>query len=162
MSFLTLPARVRATGGMRGAINPYYAVGGEPAWAPPPELFAIVWTGLYTCMTIVSLRAWNKLTSAGRGWMLLNFVCNWAWMPVFLGVSPTAALALMVPLLVSAAFVQNDLWAVDRTAAGLWAPYVGWLGVALILNLQVVGGWVKPATSAPAHADPRAWLRFWS
>lgn len=131
-------ARVTAGGTSR-----WYRRLKKPPFQPPPALFGPVWTGLYALMVWSAFRVWKRPPStqrsrALRAWMG-QLALNGAWSPLFFGAhQPKAALADIALLGPAAALYTKRAAAVDRPAAWMMAPYLGWLGFATLLNEEIV------------------------
>lgn len=115
----------------------------RPPWTPPDAAFAPAWTAMYTASVASAWRVWRAAPSRFRtaalvAWVV-QLVLNGLWSPLFFGARrPRAALVDVVAL--DAALVAY-LWAaarVDRPAAALVAPYVGWSLFATALNAEIV------------------------
>mgnify|MGYP000026505427 CR=1 FL=1 len=108
---------------------------------PPPWLFGVVWTLLFTLMGVALAFVW--LADDGRyrrlalGLFVGQMVLNVAWTPAFF-----AAQNLLAGLVVIVALwpaVAATIWAfdrVDRRAALLLVPYLAWVAFAAVLNYQ--------------------------
>ncbi|WP_459193333.1 TspO/MBR family protein [Halosimplex sp. J119] len=123
----------------------------KPDIYPPPWLFGVVWTLLFTLMGVALALVWladdGSAVADGRdGWTarkvaLVLFagqmVLNVAWTPAFF-----AAQNLLAGLVVIVALwpaVLATIWAfdrVDRRAALLLVPYLAWVTFAAVLNYQ--------------------------
>ena len=112
----------------------------QPAFKPPPRVFAMIWPPLFLALTLSGLRIWNAPKSAARTQALTLWgvvqALNAVWMalgPRRLGGQLTAAVA---SLGTGAAYVWRAR-KVDPPAAGMVAPYVGWIGFANVLTEEL-------------------------
>ena len=130
----------RATRRGRGA---WYRLLSKPAGQPPPQLFAPVWTTLYGLMALSAHRIFKAHPSRDRDRALRlwwgQLILNGAWSPLFFG-AHRARLALvdLAGLTAAVGGYAHRASKVDRLAAWLMAPYLGWLGYAGWLNLGIV------------------------
>src|SRR4051794_398493 len=106
----------------------------------PSRVFATVWPPLFMALTLSGLRIWNAPRSAARTQALTLWgtvqALNAIWMalgPRRLGGQLAAAVA---SLGTSAAYVWRAR-KVDAPAAGMVAPYVGWIGFANVLTEEL-------------------------
>lgn len=109
----------------------------QPAFSPPKAAFAVVWPPLFMALTLSGLRVWNAPASPARTQALTLWsavqALNATWMalgPKRLGGQLTAA---VLSLGTSAAYAWRARQ-VDPPAAGMVAPYVGWIGFANVLT----------------------------
>jgi benzodiazapine receptor len=115
----------------------------KPPGQPPPEVFGPVWTTLYGLMSVSALRVFRTPPSPARSRALRiwwgQLALNGAWSPLFFG-AHRARLALVDLVALTAAVGDYTRTAakVDRPAAWLMAPYLGWLGYAGWLNLGII------------------------
>jgi tryptophan-rich sensory protein len=115
----------------------------KPPFQPPPALFGPVWTALYALMVWSAVRVWKRPSSPARSRALRawtgQLALNGAWSPLFFGARrPKAALADLALLGPAVAVYTRRAAAVDRGAAWMMAPYLGWLGFATLLNEEIV------------------------
>jgi translocator protein len=115
----------------------------EPFFAPPPGVFAPVWTVLYTMMGIAAGLVWaqHKLVAVKPALSLYaaQLLLNALWTVVFFGMhAPDAALVVILCLLVFIALTIRAFLAVDRTSARLLFPYLIWVAFATVLNAGYV------------------------
>lgn len=128
----------------RPEIPAWYASLAKPSWTPPPVVFPIVWTALYILMAVSFWKLWEtEPRSAARAramvWFLVQLALNAAWSPVFfVWHEPTAALVIIVALLIAIGAAIVSAARVDRLAAWLLAPYLAWVTYATTLNAGVV------------------------
>jgi tryptophan-rich sensory protein len=110
---------------------------------PPDWVFGPVWAVLYTMMTISAWRVYRQPPSTARSAALglwgAQLGLNAAWSVFFFGEhQPKTALVdvgLLVGSVGSYAAVASK---VDRPAAMLMLPYLGWCGFASALNEEIV------------------------
>ena len=113
----------------------------KPSIFPPPVWFGIVWTILYIMIGLsVALiaSAWGaRGRSAALTAFAVHFLLNLAWSPVFFGLHQiTAALALLVLIVLTLLVVIALFWKVRRGAALLLLPYLAWVCFATLLNYE--------------------------
>jgi tryptophan-rich sensory protein len=120
----------------------WYAALRKPSWNPPAWVFAPVWTVLYLMMAISAWLVWRQggLSVQRRplGLFLLQLALNAAWSPLFFGLHWVGA-AFVETLLLLLAIVGaiRAFHRVDRVAAGLMVPYLGWVSFASVLNFSI-------------------------
>lgn len=115
----------------------------KPSYQPPGWVFGPVWTALYGAIAYSGWRVWRAEPSRARTRSLAlwagQLALNGAWTPLFFGARrPGLALADLLALDVAAAAYTVSAARVDRTAAIAFAPYLGWLGFATLLNGSIV------------------------
>ncbi|GAB1692557.1 TspO/MBR family protein [Krasilnikovia sp. M28-CT-15] len=115
----------------------------KPSWQPPPRAFGLVWTPLYALIAVAGARVLDRTSGAERQAFrrayAQNLALNAAWTPLFFAArAPVAALADVVALNVSNAYLLRRAWRADRTAAACLAPYVAWTYFATALNTAIV------------------------
>ncbi len=130
----------RATKRGRGL---WYRALAKPPGQPPPAVFGPVWTTLYGLMSVSAFRVFGARRTPERDRALRlwwsQLALNGAWSPLFFGAHrPRLALADLTALAVTAAAYTRTAAKVDRPAAWLMAPYLGWLGFASWLNTGIV------------------------
>jgi tryptophan-rich sensory protein len=135
----TVGARVSGT----PEIRPWYRALAKPPWQPPPSVFPPVWTTLYALMSVSAWRVWKRGSGSPRRtalrWWGAQLALNAAWSPLFFGLRrPRAALADAAMLPFAVAGYARAARRVDRTAAWLVVPYVGWAAFAAVLNADIV------------------------
>jgi len=114
----------------------------KPAWNPPDAVFGPVWTTLYALMGIALLlvrrQPDGKETDRAQALFGLQLALNLAWSFVFFGGrSVRGGLAVIALLWVSIVATVGEFWRVNRSAALLLAPYLGWVTFASILNAAI-------------------------
>jgi translocator protein len=130
----------------------------KPSWNPPNWLFPVAWTPLYGLIAWSGYRVWKAEPSRARSRALAlwgtQLGLNAAWTPIFFGrQSPEAGLAEVGLMLTAIGGYTAEAAKVDRPAAWMMAPYLGWVSFATALNAEIVrrnpGG--RPAD--PSRAD---------
>lgn len=116
----------------------------RPAWAPPAAAFGTVWPVLYVLIAVAGWRLWTAADAPGRarraalGAWGTQLVVNAIWPGVFFGLEafgPAIAVIALLDLIVIATI--GLAWRVDRVAAVLLVPYLGWIGYATALNVAI-------------------------
>lgn len=114
----------------------------KPRYQPPSAAFPPVWTALYALMATSGYRVWRSRSPVRRRALALwsaQLALNGAWSPVFFGARRTrAALGVLAALLPVVGAYAWKARRVDRAAAVLMLPYLGWSGFALVLNASIV------------------------
>lgn len=124
------------------AVKTWYACIPLPSWTPPDNIFAPVWTILYTCLGVAAARVAQVAQGGWKSTPLLlwafHFALNLSWAPLFFGMAKLrAALVVNLLMLVTMPFIITLYAAVDRTAALLLLPYFAWLTFATFLNQAI-------------------------
>lgn len=150
LALLLFSAAVAATAFFGSQFNPgrgetaeWYGLLQKPSFNPPGWIFPIVWTALYVLMVVSAYRVWRAPEGAARKralilwWAQLAF--NAVWSPIFFGARrpefALADLALLVPAAFAYVIVARR---VDRAAAAVMLPYLGWISFATVLNAAIV------------------------
>ncbi|WP_141617855.1 TspO/MBR family protein [Myxococcus sp. AB036A] len=115
----------------------------KPSFQPPPKVFGPVWTVLYGLIALSGWRVWTAPAGAARSqalaWWGIQMGCNAAWSWLFFGRhQPRRALADNLALLASVTAYVAVTKDVDRPAAWMAVPYLGWVGFANVLNAEIV------------------------
>jgi tryptophan-rich sensory protein len=123
----------------------------HPRFTPPRPIFIYVWPPLFLALTISGLRIWNAPRGPARtqALTLWGFVqgLNALWMAL----GPRRLARQLVTALATLAAAAAYLWRagrVDRPAAGMVAPYVGWVGFANVLTEEL---WRKNRDNPTIH-----------
>ena len=129
-----------AIGGLASAnAGEFYTQLNRPSWAPPPWLFAPVWTLLYAMMAVSAWLIWTE-----RGWVkgglpLRLFVAQlaanalWTWL-FFEWRLGAAAFVEIVVLWLMIAGTAVVFWRINKLAGALLLPYLLWVSFAAALN----------------------------
>ena len=134
-----------------GALVGYSTAGGDstwyqslakPSWTPPGWLFGPVWTMLYAAMGVAAWRVWRRGGWSAQSAPLTAFVAqlllNFAWSFLFFGARQIGWALLEIAALWVA--IAGTLWLfrdVDRPAAWLLVPYLGWVTFATALTASI-------------------------
>jgi len=110
---------------------------------PPSQVFGPVWAVLYSAIALSGYRVWSQPPSPARsralGLWAAQLALNASWSPLFFGAhKPKASAAVagaMVPTIAAYSLTARK---VDRPAAALMLPYLGWSAFAAYLNAQIV------------------------
>jgi tryptophan-rich sensory protein len=121
------------------ALAHWYPALAKPAWTPPDWLFGPVWTLLYPMVAVAGWLAWREGRSRGGTLLyLLQLGLNAAWPWIFFGERRIGlAVLCAVALFFAALGTVAAFWRVNRGAALLMIPYLGWLGFAAFLNAAI-------------------------
>lgn len=138
---------------LAGPDTAWFAALVKPDLYPPPVVFGVVWTLLFTLQAVAlwlvlrggpaGARGTGRTGGADRARraavavFLVQFAVNLAWTPTFFGLQQllaglvVVAILFVLVLLTAAAFAR-----VDRRAALLLVPYLAWVGFAAVLNYR--------------------------
>jgi len=156
LTSLTALASGRST---RGGLSPWYEKLNKPPFQPPAWLFAPVWTFLYGLVATSGWRIYRRPRSPQRrralGLWAAQLGMNGLWSWLFFGKQrPRAALVDCALLLGTATAYLPAARGVDKTAANLFVPYVGWLAFANLLNEEIVRRNPLPGAGRLAAGTP--------
>lgn len=139
VGFLLLSLAVASSG---AAFPPgdWYAGLKKPSWTPPAWLFGPVWTLLYIAMAVAAWQVWRTAgwPRARAAFVLygVQMACNAAWSWLFFGLHRMdLAFYDIVALWLAIAATFVAFWRIKRSAGLLLAPYLAWVGFAMVLNL---------------------------
>lgn len=112
----------------------------KPSFSPPPWIFPLAWTALYTSMGVAKYRASEKAALKNKAEEVLapynlQLGLNFLWSFLFFkwGLRGTA-LAEMVLLLAAITWTTYEFYQYDQTAGNLMVPYIAWVAFAMGLN----------------------------
>ncbi len=114
----------------------------RPEWAPPPWLFAPVWSVLYVMMAISAWLVWRVGKSTQVYVALVLFVMQlvvnalWTWL-FFAWQQGALAFAEILLLWILLAATISAFGPLQRLAAVLLLPYLVWVTFASILCLSI-------------------------
>lgn len=114
----------------------------KPSWNPPDSVFAPVWTILYVLMGVSAWLVWRKAGFSGApgalGLFIVQLILNSLWSYLFFGAhQPGLAFIEIVILWLAILATAIGFWRVSVPAGILLLPYLGWVGFASVLNLQL-------------------------
>jgi tryptophan-rich sensory protein len=113
-----------------------------PAFAPPGWVFGPAWTILYALMGYASYRIWQKRANydvkSALTYYGIQLFFNFAWSLIFFrfalrGIAFFEILILLLLIIITTVKFSK----IDRIAAYLMFPYIGWVSFAMILNYAV-------------------------
>jgi len=113
-----------------------------PAWAPPPWLFAPVWTLLYVLMGVAAWLVWRERgfgqARAALSLFLIQLAVNALWTWLFFAWHQ-GSLAFIEILVLWAIILCTVVafWLVRPMAAALLIPYLAWVTFAAVLTYAV-------------------------
>ena len=122
---------------------PWYRLIRKSALNPPDAVFGPVWTALFALTAISGFRVWRAPSSPARTRALAlwtaQLALNTNWSRLFFGQHrPKAAFVDLGALLAILGGYVQQAKQVDKPAAYLMAPYLGWLSFAGYLNEEVI------------------------
>jgi len=128
----------------RESITTWYPTLIKPIFNPPNWIFAPVWTVLYIMMGVAGGMVWNRIetdeANVKRGFMffIIQLGLNALWSYLFFGLhNPLLALTEIVLLWLMIFETYNQFKKIDKTAALLLLPYLGWVSFATVLNAGI-------------------------
>ena len=125
-------------------LGPWYMALQHPAWKPPDPAFGAIWTGIFTLCAISGWLAWRGAhTLHARRQIIvvwgLNACLNVLWSAVYFKLQrPDWALFEVVWLWLSIVLLIVRLWRYSHGASALLLPYLVWVSIAAVLNLETV------------------------
>lgn len=124
-----------------GEDNRWFAMLIKPSIQPPGWLFGAAWSLLYAMQGLALAIIIDARSARGRTTALCLFAfqltLNLAWSPTFfLMHQVSAALVLIVMILIAALATTLAFARVRKSAAWLMLPYLAWLTFASVLNYQ--------------------------
>lgn len=140
LGWLALTAAAAGAGAVASAdAGDFYRQLVRPEWAPPPWLFAPVWTILYVLMGIAAWLVWRargwRGAPAALGVYVAQLGANALWTWLFFRWHRGAwafGEILVLWLLIVVTIVL--FWRVRRLAAALLLPYAAWVSFASVLT----------------------------
>jgi tryptophan-rich sensory protein len=135
---------VAAIGATLTDLGPWYHSLREPSWKPPDVLFGPMWTIILALAVLSGVRAFVGETDPVRrqtimGLFALNGLLNILWSLLFFAMRrPDFAAIEVVPYWLSILALVRYLYPRARVSALLLLPHLCWVGIAGVLNYQVV------------------------
>jgi tryptophan-rich sensory protein len=123
----------------------------QPGFKPPRAAFAVIWPPLFLALTISGLRIWNAPRSPARTQALTLWGAVQALNALWMALGPRrlgGQLATAVASLGTSAAYAMRARKVDAPAAGMVAPYLGWISFANVLTEEL---WRKNAPKPTIH-----------
>ena len=111
----------------------------RPTWAPPPWIFAPVWSVLYFLMAIAAWLVWRahglRRAGAALGLFVVQLAANaiWTWL-FFAWKQGALAFAEILLLWVLIASTLVAFWRLKPLAGMLLVPYLAWVTFACALT----------------------------
>lgn len=125
-------------------LGPWYRNLQKPDWTPPDWTFGVIWTAMFSLIAISAVQAWRRAPNERAesnviGLFALNGTLNLAWSFLFFKMHrPDWALIEVAFLWLSILALIVVIARFARIAALLLVPYLIWVGIAALLNYQVV------------------------
>ncbi len=125
-------------------LGPWYKGLKQPSWAPPDWAFGVIWTLVFSFITLAAVSAWRRAPNRRAaetliGLFAFNGFLNLLWSFMFFKMHRPDWAVFEVGLLwlsILALIIVTARYA--TTAALLLAPYLVWVSIAALLNYQVV------------------------
>ncbi|MFO1239297.1 MAG: TspO/MBR family protein [Sphingomonadaceae bacterium] len=122
--------------------NPWFDALAKPDWFPPGWLFGAVWSVLYILIGLAIAHILHARGAQGRrtaiGLFLVQLALNLSWTPVFfVAHQVTAALWLIMLILILAVATTISFSRIRKAAAWLMLPYLAWLTFATVLAWEM-------------------------
>lgn len=126
----------------RGDAEAWYAGLDKPWFAPRMSLFRPSWSGLHALIALSGFRVWRERRTRRRGLALglwgAQILLGAAWYPlIYRRRSLLAGLVEALALAGTTAAYTVITRRVDRPAALLMLPYLGWLGYVGVVNAEL-------------------------
>ena len=143
LAFLGVTGAVATLGARTARPGLWYRALRKPPFTPPDGVFPLVWTALYGLIAVSGWRVWRRRGRLGRGWALglwgTQLALNGAWSWLFFGRRRArASLADIGLMLAAIGSYAGAARRIDRPAAWMMAPYLGWTAFAGALNEEIV------------------------
>ncbi|MGL2965079.1 TspO/MBR family protein [Flavobacterium sp. XGLA_31] len=126
------------------SIATWYSTLIKPPFNPPNWIFAPVWTVLYILIGVSAGMIWNRLeddeaaVKSAFKLFIFQLALNALWSYLFFGLhNPLLALIEIVLLWLLIWETYTKFKTLDKKAAKLLLPYLGWVSFATILNASI-------------------------
>jgi translocator protein len=145
VSSIGLPVAAAALGSVAtatGTKSGWYRALRKPAIQPPPVVFPVVWTALYTQTALASVDAQNHMSPSQartyRRKLGLNMALNagWCW-SFFRGHRLVPSIAVAGALAASSADLARTAGSASGRAGWSLAPYTAWNSFATLLTAAI-------------------------
>lgn len=122
-----------------GTGSAWYRTLSKPVIQPPPVVFPVVWTVLYSQSAVASALAQHEMTEEEaaryRRKLALNMALNAGWSWSFFGARKIAPSVLVAGALAASSIdLARTAGRASKPAAGLLAPYAVWTSFATVLT----------------------------
>jgi tryptophan-rich sensory protein len=141
--WLVVAFAAAAIGGVASAnAGDFYTSLSRPPWAPPPWLFAPVWTLLYLLLGVAAWLVWRERGFAGARMALTLFLIQlalnalWTWL-FFAWRQGALAFVEILVLWVLILATAVAFWRIRPLAGALLLPYLLWVAFASALTWAV-------------------------
>ena len=135
---------VAAVGATMTDLGPWYRGLAQPRWAPPDAAFGAIWTVVFALTSLAGVTAWRRTPDRASGdWLIglfaLNGFLNIVWSLLFFRLHrPDWAQIEVVALWASIVVLIFVCRRYSTIAALLLVPYLIWVSIASVLNVEVV------------------------
>jgi tryptophan-rich sensory protein len=125
------------------SISTWYSALIKPGFSPPNWVFAPVWITLYVLMGIALYIVWERGTkrlevNKAITLFFVQLALNSLWSIIFFGLRmPFFAFIEIIILWVMIAIVIYKFYSISKTAAVILLPYIIWVSIAALLNLNI-------------------------
>lgn len=114
----------------------------QPSFSPPGWVFGPVWTVLYILMGYASYMVWKRKgqfeVSGALIYYGIQLVFNFFWPLIFFRFQLRGLAFLEILILLALIVITTvKFYKIDKYAAYMLFPYIGWVGFATILNYSV-------------------------
>lgn len=126
---------------LAGPGTEWFAELAKPAIYPPPVVFGVVWTALFSLQGVAVWLVVRESDGPERLSALAlfgaQFCVNLAWTPTFFGLRAIeAALGVALALIPLVLLTIRSFARIDRRAAYLLVPYLVWAAFAVLLTYR--------------------------
>jgi tryptophan-rich sensory protein len=125
----------------RESITSWYPTLIKPVFNPPNWIFAPVWTVLYILMGVAGGMIWNRIETDEAAvkkafkFFIIQLGLNALWSYLFFGLhNPLLAFIEVILLWLMILETYNQFKKIDKIAALLLLPYLGWVSFATVLT----------------------------
>jgi tryptophan-rich sensory protein len=135
---------VAVLGGTITDLGSWYESLRKPDWQPPGPAFGIIWTTIYSLTAMAAVLAWRRAPAGqAREWLVglfaFNGFLNILWSLLFFRFQrPDWALVEVVLLWLSIVALIVFTVRHSRLSGVLLTPYLVWVSIATMLNLEIV------------------------